>query len=82
MCIHACSSKGDAIQSLLLPKEMIYTLLSNTSKKDKVAFKKFMDTLPSSSSDIEKQLDKSYHQLKNHYLPIIIDIKKNKSILN
>jgi len=82
MCIHACTSKGDAVQALLLPKEMVYALLSNTSKKDKIAFKKIMDTLPSNSSDLEKQLDKSYQRLKDHYLPIVLDIRDNKSILN
>jgi len=82
MCFHVCSSKGDGFQSLLLSKKLVYTILSNNSKKNKIAYKKLLDKLPNNSSDIEKQLDEIYHQLKTHYLPIILDIKKNKSILN
>ena len=79
LCMDMCLKQDE---SYLLPKDVIKSMLKTTivSPTERKNIQQFLGKLPSTKVDLEMKLDEIYNQCKKHYIPIIIDLKKDKSL--
>lgn len=80
-CMLSCTMDT---KQFLLPKEQILLFISMELSKgangEKLVKKMFKD-LPSNPDILEAQLDNFYQTAKEHYLPILYELKNDKNLL-
>ena len=79
LCMDMCLKQDKAY---LLPKDVITSLLKTTivSPTERKNIQQYLNKLPSTQGGLEKTLDEIYNQCKKHYIPIILDLQKDKSL--
>ena len=81
MCIASCSV--DTTQ-YLLPKEQVLLFIKMELSKGsngKNLVKKMFKDLPDNPDVFETQLDNFYQTLKEHYIPLLYELKNDKTLL-
>jgi hypothetical protein len=81
MCMLSCSMDS---KQYLLQKEQILLFISMELSKGsngKNLVKKMFKDLPDNPGVFETQLDNFYQTVKEHYLPILYELKNDKNLL-
>ena len=81
MCIGSCSVDT---KQFLLPKEQVLLFIKMELSKGsngKNLVKKMFKDLPDNPDVFEAQLDNFYQTLKEHYIPLLYELKNDKTLL-
>ena len=81
MCIGSCSVDT---KQFLLPKEQVLLFIKMELSKGsngKNLVKKMFKDLPDNPDVFEAQLDNFYKTLKEHYIPLLYELKNDKTLL-
>lgn len=69
------------IDKILLSKDKIKGMLL-FDPNSKVMMKNILSKLPDNKELIENEFDLFFHKIKSHYVPLIMELKKDKNLFN